>query len=50
MRTGHPRKRLDAWNGLARGVGQTGDPPNLYRVYGIDAGAILDAAAQICLG
>ncbi|HLJ18873.1 MAG TPA: transketolase, partial [Stellaceae bacterium] len=29
--------------------GQSGDIPDLYRVYGIDSGAILDAAARACL-
>jgi pyruvate dehydrogenase E1 component len=29
--------------------GQSGDIPDLYRVYGIDADAILDAAARACL-
>jgi pyruvate dehydrogenase E1 component len=29
--------------------GQSGDIPDLYRVYGLDADAILDAAAQACL-
>ena len=29
--------------------GQSGDIPDLYRVYGIDAEAILDAAARACL-
>ena len=30
--------------------GQSGDIPDLYRLYGLDAGAILDAAASLCLG
>ena len=30
--------------------GQSGDIPDLYRVYGLDSGAILDAAARACLG
>ena len=30
--------------------GQSGDIPDLYRVYGLDRGAILDAAARACLG
>ena len=30
--------------------GQSGDIPDLYRVYGLDADAILDAAARACLG
>ena len=30
--------------------GQSGDIPDLYRVYGIDAEAIVDAAARACLG
>jgi pyruvate dehydrogenase E1 component len=29
--------------------GQSGDLPDLYRVYGLDADAILDAAARACL-
>jgi len=29
--------------------GQSGDIPDLYRVYGIDAEAIIDAAARACL-
>jgi pyruvate dehydrogenase E1 component len=29
--------------------GQSGDIPDLYRVYGIDADAIIDAAARACL-
>ncbi len=29
--------------------GQSGDIPDLYRAYGIDAEAVLDAAAQLCL-
>jgi pyruvate dehydrogenase E1 component len=30
--------------------GQSGDIPDLYRVYGIDSDAILDAVARACLG
>jgi pyruvate dehydrogenase E1 component len=30
--------------------GQSGDIPDLYRVYGIDTDAILDACAQALLG
>ena len=30
--------------------GQSGDIPDLYKVYGLDADAILDAAAGLCLG
>ncbi len=30
--------------------GQSGDVPDLYRYYGLDADAILDAAAAACLG
>ena len=30
--------------------GQSGDIPDLYRAYGIDAEAILDAAARACVG
>ena len=29
--------------------GQSGDIPDLYREYGIDADAIVDAAARACL-
>jgi pyruvate dehydrogenase E1 component len=29
--------------------GQTGDLPDLYRVYGLDAEAIVDAAAALVL-
>jgi pyruvate dehydrogenase E1 component len=29
--------------------GQSGDIPDLYRVYGLDSDAILDAAARACL-
>jgi pyruvate dehydrogenase E1 component len=29
--------------------GQSGDLPDLYRVYRLDAAAILDAAARACL-
>jgi pyruvate dehydrogenase E1 component len=29
--------------------GQSGDIPDLYRAYGIDKDAILDAAARACL-
>jgi pyruvate dehydrogenase E1 component len=31
------------------GFGQSGDIPDLYRVYGLDAAAIIDAAARACL-
>jgi pyruvate dehydrogenase E1 component len=51
---GHPATH--AWLGAVRGYrvvalgpdrfGQSGDIPDLYREYGIDAGAILDACAQ----
>jgi pyruvate dehydrogenase E1 component len=30
--------------------GQAGDIPDLYRDYGLDAGAILDACAEALLG
>jgi pyruvate dehydrogenase E1 component len=30
--------------------GQSGDIPDLYRVYGLDSDAILAAAARACLG
>ena len=30
--------------------GQSGDIPDLYKEYGLDADAILDAAAALCLG
>ena len=29
--------------------GQSGDIPDLYRAYGLDAAAILDAAARLCV-
>jgi pyruvate dehydrogenase E1 component len=29
--------------------GQSGDIPDLYRIYGIDSDAIIDAAARACL-
>ncbi|MEO8715732.1 MAG: transketolase, partial [Acetobacteraceae bacterium] len=55
---GHPASH--AWLGAVRGqrvvplgpdhFGQSGDIPDLYRVYGIDADAILDACAQALLG
>ncbi len=34
--------------GVSR-FGQSGDVPDLYRLHGIDAGAMLDAAARVCL-
>jgi len=55
---GHPATH--AWLGAVRGqrvvplgpdrFGQSGDIPDLYREYGIDADAILDACAQALLG
>ncbi len=55
---GHPATL--SWLGAVRGhrtkslgvdrFGQSGDIPDLYRIYGLDAGAILDAAAGLCLG
>ncbi|HEV8678025.1 MAG TPA: transketolase, partial [Stellaceae bacterium] len=54
---GHPAT-LSWLAGVARGVavplgvdhfGQSGDIPDLYRVYGLDAEAIIDAAARACL-
>ena len=55
---GHPASH--AWLGAVRGqrviplgpdhFGQSGDIPDLYREYGIDADAILDACAQALLG
>ena len=55
---GHPATH--AWLGAVRGqrvvplgpdrFGQSGDIPDLYRVYDIDADAILDACAQALLG
>jgi pyruvate dehydrogenase E1 component len=55
---GHPAAH--SWLGSVRGqrvvplgpdrFGQSGDIPDLYRVYGIDADAILDACAQALLG
>jgi pyruvate dehydrogenase E1 component len=54
---GHPAAL--AWLGAVRqhqvvplGVdrfGQSGDIPDLYRAYGLDAEAILDAAASLCV-
>ncbi len=55
---GHPATL--AWLGAVRGLrtyplgvtrfGQSGDIPDLYRHYGIDAEAVLDACARACLG
>jgi pyruvate dehydrogenase E1 component len=55
---GHPAAH--AWMGAVRGqrvvplgvdrFGQAGDIPDLYREYGLDADAILDACAQALLG
>jgi len=55
---GHPASL--AWLGAVRGqrvaalgpdhFGQAGDIPDLYREYGIDTSAILDACAQVLLG
>ena len=55
---GHPAAH--AWLGAVRGqrvvplgpdrFGQSGDLPDLYREYGLDAEAILDACAQALLG
>ena len=55
---GHPAAH--AWLGAVRGqrvvplgvdhFGQGGDIPDLYREYGLDADAILDACAQALLG
>jgi len=55
---GHPAAH--SWMGAVRGhrvvalgpdhFGQTGDIPDLYREYGLDAEAILDACAQALLG
>ena len=55
---GHPATH--AWLGAVRGqrvvplgpdrFGQAGDIPDLYRVYGMDTDAILDACAQALLG
>jgi pyruvate dehydrogenase E1 component len=55
---GHPATL--SWLGAVRGhrtrslgvdkFGQSGDIPDLYRLYGLDAAAILDAAASLCLG
>jgi pyruvate dehydrogenase E1 component len=54
---GHPAAL--SWLGAVRGhrivtlgvdrFGQSGDIPDLYRVYGIDADAIVDAAARVCV-
>jgi pyruvate dehydrogenase E1 component len=55
---GHPAAH--AWLGAVRGqrvvplgvdhFGQSGDLPDLYREYGLDTDAILDACAQALLG
>jgi pyruvate dehydrogenase E1 component len=55
---GHPATL--SWLGSVRGhrirslgvdrFGQSGDIPDLYRAYGLDAAAILDAAASLCVG
>ena len=55
---GHPAAH--AWMGAVRGnrvvalgpdhFGQAGDIPDLYREYGMDVDAILDACAQALLG
>jgi pyruvate dehydrogenase E1 component len=55
---GHPATH--AWLGSVRGqrvvplgpdrFGQSGDIPDLYREYGLDTDAILDACAQAMLG
>jgi pyruvate dehydrogenase E1 component len=55
---GHPAAH--AWLGAVLGqrvvplgvdrFGQSGDIPDLYRIYGLDADAILDACAQALLG
>ncbi|MCZ6721577.1 MAG: hypothetical protein O7A65_08550, partial [Proteobacteria bacterium] len=54
---GHPASL--SWLGSVRGqrvhalgvdrFGQSGDIPDLYRVYGIDTEAILEAVAEACL-
>jgi pyruvate dehydrogenase E1 component len=48
-----------SWLGSVRGdriislgvdrFGQSGDIPDLYRLHGIDADAIVDAAARLCV-
>ena len=55
---GHPAAH--AWMGAVRGqrvvplgvdrFGQAGDLPDLYREYGLDSDAILDACAEALLG
>jgi pyruvate dehydrogenase E1 component len=55
---GHPAAH--AWMGAVRGqrvvplgvdrFGQAGDIPDLYRDYGLDVDAILDACAEALLG
>ena len=57
MIDGHPATLC--WLGAVRGqkvhalgverFGQAGDIPDLYRAYGLDAEAILDAVAAACL-
>jgi pyruvate dehydrogenase E1 component len=54
---GHPATL--SWLGAVRGqrivslgvdtFGQSGDIPDLYRIHGIDAAAIVDAAARVCV-
>ena len=54
---GHPATL--SWLGAVRGhavvplgveaFGQSGDIPDLYRVYGLDADAMLGAAARLCV-
>ena len=54
---GHPATL--SWMGAVRGqrivslgvetFGQSGDIPDLYRIHGIDAAAIVDAAARVCV-
>ena len=56
----HWKPAAHAWLGAVRGqrvvplgvdhFGQSGDIPDLYREYGLDADAILDACAQALLG
>jgi len=57
VQDGHPANL--SWIGSATGrrlyplgvtnFGQSGDLPDLYRVYGIDTDAIIDMAAKACV-
>jgi pyruvate dehydrogenase E1 component len=40
---------MPGW-GRCAGIAQAGDIPDLYRAYGLDTDAILDACAEALLG